>query len=201
MNKQEFLKKLRRGLSGLPEEEREERLNFYSEVIDDRMEEGMTEEEAVAGVGTVEEIVSQITAEIPLSRLVRKRMKPKRTLKAWEILLLILGSPLWIALLVAAAAIVFSVYAVIWSVGFVTAWAVEISLIAGTVAGIAGAFGAVIHGNIGAGIAALGAGLVLAGLSILFFYVCLKTGRAILFLSKKILLCIKSIFIQKENEQ
>lgn len=47
MNKQEFLVKLRKGLSGLPKEDIEERLTFYSEMIDDRMEEGLSEEEAV----------------------------------------------------------------------------------------------------------------------------------------------------------
>ena len=39
MTKQEFLAELRRGLSGLPQNDIEERLNFYSEMIDDRMEE------------------------------------------------------------------------------------------------------------------------------------------------------------------
>ena len=56
MNKQEFLDRLRKGLSGLPQAEREERLLFYSEMIDDRMEEGLTEEEAVAALGSLEEI-------------------------------------------------------------------------------------------------------------------------------------------------
>ena len=48
MNKQEFLDELRKGLCGLPSEDIEERINFYSEMIDDRMEEGLTEEESVA---------------------------------------------------------------------------------------------------------------------------------------------------------
>ncbi|MBR5538496.1 MAG: hypothetical protein IKU61_01205 [Clostridia bacterium] len=49
MNKQEFLEELRKGLSGLPKEDVRERLNFYGEIIDDRIEEGLTEEEAVFG--------------------------------------------------------------------------------------------------------------------------------------------------------
>ena len=47
MQKQAFLDALRSQLAGLPEAEINERLNFYSEMIDDRMEEGLTEEEAV----------------------------------------------------------------------------------------------------------------------------------------------------------
>ncbi len=42
MTKQEFIAELRKGLSGLPKKELEERLTFYSEMIDDRMEEGLT---------------------------------------------------------------------------------------------------------------------------------------------------------------
>ena len=47
MNKQEFLAQLRKGLSGLPKEDIDERLTFYSEMIDDRMEDGIPEETAV----------------------------------------------------------------------------------------------------------------------------------------------------------
>ena len=47
MNKQEFLARLQKGLSGLPGEEIEEHLAFYSEMIDDRMEDGIPEETAV----------------------------------------------------------------------------------------------------------------------------------------------------------
>ena len=65
-------------------------------MIDDRMEEGLAEEEAVSSFGTPEEIADQILSEIPLSRLVRERVKPKRALKAWEIVLLVLGSPVWL---------------------------------------------------------------------------------------------------------
>ena len=93
MNKQEFLGKLRSGLSGLPQGDIEERLTFYSEMIDDRMEEGISDEEAVCEIGSVDEIVSQIIADIPFTKLVREKIKPNRTLRPWEIVLLVLGSP------------------------------------------------------------------------------------------------------------
>ena len=90
MNKKDFLDRLRNGLSGLPQENIEERLRIYSEIIDDRMEEGFTEEQAVSAVGTVEQIVSQIVAETPLSIITNsitavleltENKKPKRTVK------------------------------------------------------------------------------------------------------------------------
>ena len=64
MNKQEFLSRLKNGLSALSEKELEERLTFYGEMIDDRIEEGLTEEDAVAAVGSVDEIIAQILSEI-----------------------------------------------------------------------------------------------------------------------------------------
>ena len=62
MDKAQFLEELKRRLSGLPQSELEERLLFYSEMIDDRVEDGLTEEEAVAGIGSVDALVEQIMA-------------------------------------------------------------------------------------------------------------------------------------------
>jgi len=53
MNKQEFIEALYRRLSDLPWQDVEERLNFYGEMIEDHMEEGLSEEEAVASMGSV----------------------------------------------------------------------------------------------------------------------------------------------------
>ena len=60
MNKQEFLTELKKALSPLSKADLEERLSFYSEMIDDRMEEGLSEEEAVAAIGSPDEIAAQI---------------------------------------------------------------------------------------------------------------------------------------------
>lgn len=110
MNKQEFLGALKKRLSGLPKNEIEERLAFYGEMIDDRTEDGRTEEEAVAEIGGADEIAAQIIADIPLTRLVKEKIKPKRRLKTWEIVLIVLGSPIWLSLAIAAAAVFFSMY-------------------------------------------------------------------------------------------
>ena len=51
MTKREFLDMLNRQTSLLPEAERDRLLEYYGEIIDDRMEEGLTEAEAVAALG------------------------------------------------------------------------------------------------------------------------------------------------------
>ena len=135
MRKQEFLSQLQKGLIGLPQEDIEEQLVFYSEMIEDRIEEGLPEEEAVAAIGPVEEVVSQIVAETPFSKLVKERIKPKRALRAWEIVLLVLGSPLWLSLLIGAFAVLLGVYVSVWSV-IVSLWAITASFAVGSLGGI-----------------------------------------------------------------
>lgn len=129
MSKQEFLERLQNGLHGLPKEDIDERLMFYSEMIDDRAEEGLSEEQAVSAVGDVEEIVRQVIADTPLAKIAKERIRPKRRLKAWEITLLAIGSPIWLSLGIAAAAVVLAIYVSVWSV-VVSLWAVFVSLAA-----------------------------------------------------------------------
>lgn len=200
MDKQAFLTALRSGLSGLPQDDIEERLTFYGEMIDDRMEEGLSEEEAVAAIGEVSEIVRQAVADTPLAKIAKERIRPKRRLKTWEIVLLALGSPIWLSLAIAAAAILFAVIVSLWSV-ILSLWAVFASLAVSAVAAVpTGAFFAV-GGHGAAGLAMLSAGLVCAGLTILLFFGCMGAMKGILRLTKKITLWTKDRFIKKEDVQ
>lgn len=198
MNKQEFLAELRAGLSGLPQGDIEERLTFYGEMIDDRIEEGLAEEDAVSDIGTVDEVVSQIVAEIPLTKLVQERVRPKRSLQAWEIVLLILGSPLWLSLLLAAIAVVFAAYIVVWSV-IISLWAADASLAAGTLEGTMSALLFAVRGNALSAAAMLGAGIFCAGLSIFLFLGCKEATKGTLLLTKKTAWGMKSLLIGKEK--
>ena len=197
MDKNAFLDELREKLSGLPEEDIEERVAFYREMIDDRIEDGVPEEEAVEGVGTVDSVVEQIMSEIPLSKLVREKVKPKRSLKAWEIVLLVLGSPVWIPLLVAAAAVVFAVYIVIWAV-VICVYAVDLSLAAGALTGMAGIFIYLKAGNPAGAVFSAGAALVCAGLAILMFFVCAAITKAVAKLTGRMLTKTKTSFVGKD---
>ncbi len=199
MSKQEFLEQLRKGLSGLPQQDIEERLIFYSEMIDDRMEEGLTEEEAVYEIGTVDAIVAQIVSETSLSKLVKEKVKPKRRFQAWEIVLLVLGSPIWLSLLLAAFSIVLAAYIVIWSI-VVTLWAAEITLAAGSLYGIMSIIIFALQGSVTLGIAMLGIGIFCAGLSILLFFGCRAMDKGMLSLSKNMVFGIKSLFVGRRTE-
>ena len=198
MLKQEFLNALREGLTGLPEADIEERIAFYGEMIDDRIEEGRTEEAAVAEIGTVEEVVQQIVEETPLTRLVKEKIKPKRKMRAWEIVLLILGFPLWFPLLAAAGAVVLALYVTLWSL-VIALWAIEVAFIVSAVALLCGAVVFFVSGHGLAGMFALGAALILAALSIFLFFGCVAASKGIVLLAKKIVIGIKNLFVGKER--
>lgn len=198
MTKREFMLTLQKRLCGLPKQELDERLNFYSEIIDDRIEEGCAEEEAVLALGSVDEIAMQIIAEIPLTKIAKERIKSKRRFKVWEIVLLAVGSPIWLSLAIAAFAVILSLYAVLWSV-VVSLWAVFVSFAACAVGGaVAGTlFACTGHGL--AGVAVIGAGIVCAGLAIVWCFGCNAATKGTLLLTKKIALGIKRCFVGKET--
>ncbi|MBQ7255543.1 MAG: DUF1700 domain-containing protein [Oscillospiraceae bacterium] len=198
MNKQEYLSRLRQRLSGLPQSDMDERVAFYSEMIDDRMEDGLSEEDAVAEIGSVDEVVSQIVAETPLSTLVKQRIKPKHRLQAWEIMLLILGFPLWFSLLIAAFAVLFSVYIVIWAV-IISLWAVDVSFAAASLGGLITGFMMLCRDDAVQGWLMLGAAIVLAGLFLFLLLGCKSVTHVALALSRKIALWVKSLFFKKED--
>ena len=198
MSKQEFLMRLCKGLSELPQNEIEERLTFYSEMIDDRMEEGLSEEEAISAIGSIDEIITQAVTETPLTKIAMERIKPKRRLSAGEVVLLVLGSPIWLSLLIAAFAVILSVYAALCSV-IISLWAVFGSLIGCAFGGVVAGIVIACSANALSGTAMLAAGIVCVGLSIFMFYGCKAATKGTLILAKKFVACIKNCFHKKEN--
>ena len=198
MNKQEFLAALRKGLSGLPEEEIESRANFYGEMIDDRVEDGLTEEAAIQGIGSVEDVVAQITAETPLAKLVKERVKPKRRLKGWETALLIIGSPVWVPILIALFAVAFSLWIVLWSL-VICLYAIAVSFAASAVWAIVSGIVQITTGSAASGWLNIGSGLLLAGLAILMVFACIAATKGAARLTGKIIFGIKSMLMGKES--
>lgn len=198
MNKLKFILSLHEKLSGMPENEIEERLNFYSEMIEDRIEEGLSEEEAVADIGNIDDIANQIISEIPLTKIVKHKVKTKRKLRAWEIVSISVGSPLWIVLLAAAFVVTIAVYASIWAV-VISLWAADLALAIAFLGGIGGLVIFSISNNVPLGLALLGCGIVCAGLSMFLFYGCLKATKGTVWLAKKFIFWLKKCFRRKEE--
>lgn len=194
MNKTDFLLTLAERLSRLDYNEVEERLKFYDEMIDDRMEEGLSEEDAVSAVGSVDEIIAQIMSDFPLAGILKESAKPKRRLTGWTIVLLVLGLPLWLPLLIAAFAVVLSLYICLWSV-IISLWAVFAAVAGCTVGFLAGGVILLCYGRVLTGFLLLGSALICAGLSIFLFYGCKAVSKGTLLVTKKLFL---RMFLKKE---
>jgi hypothetical protein len=91
MTKNEFLNQLRARLSNLNAQEREKSVAYYAEMIDERMEEGMREEEAVASMEDVGVIASRIAAEHPA--------QPRKKFPGWAIALCVTAGVLVLCVL------------------------------------------------------------------------------------------------------
>lgn len=198
MNKAEFLNELRTKLNGLPQNDIEERVSFYTEMIDDRVEDGMSEEEAIEQIGPVDKVVETIVSEIPLSKIVKAKVKPQKKMPVWAIVLLVLGFPGWFPILISLVSVIFSVYLTLWII-VITLYAVDLSLAVASIASIASAFVAFIGGEPLVGLASIGSFMVCGALSVLMFFGCGYVVKGVVFVTRKMLLGIKSWFIGKEN--
>lgn len=199
MNKLEFLGKLEKGLRGLPDDVIDSTVDYYSEMIDDRVEAGEDEAEAVAEIGNIDEIVSRTLSEIPLPKLMCERVIPKKKLTTLSLVLIIIGSPVWLSLGVAAAAIIFAVYVSLWSV-VVSLCAVFVSVAAMVPYSILAAVLAFARGGALPGAAWIGVGLVCAGLAVLLFMAAVMSVKVMISTGKKIWLWIKSLFVKKGDK-
>ena len=125
MKKEAFLRALNKRLEGMTAEEKARALEFCAESIDDRVEDGMDEEDAVAALGNVEDVARGLLADQPLGAVVRERVR--RESAAGHVILLICASPL----LVTFFAVGLSVYAALWAAMVSIYAAVASLLIAG----------------------------------------------------------------------
>lgn len=197
MRKDEFLAALCEKLSALPAEDAAHSAAYYAEIIDDRVEDGCNEEEAVAALGSVEEIAAQVLAETPFPKLVKAGIRRSRALRSWEIVLLVLGAPVWLPLLAAAFAVLLAVYAVLWSV-VLAFYCADLALV---LCALAGGVSFVVYaamGNVPAGAMLLGSGLILAGIAVLAFFGCNYLCKGLLLFGRSALRRFKYSLIRKE---
>lgn len=198
MNKIEFALTLQEKLKGLPKEDLRRSLEYYNEMIDDRMEDGLTEEEAIEAIGSMDEITKQILDETPMTALVKEKLRPKKKMQIWQLVLIWVGCPIWASLLLSAASVVFSVYVAIWSV-LIALFAATFAIAVSAVVSIPATILFLIVGN--PPLSALflfSCGLILAGLSIFLAIGCQYFAKGVIWVSKHFWLWLKSLIVGKE---
>ena len=212
MTKEQFLKELQSRLSFLPSSEVAPFLSYYGEMIDDRMEEGMSEADAVAGLGDIGRIVEVIQYEMPVTSLVVSSVKEKTNQAkakaesrwpAWGkglvIALLIIGAPLWISLLIGALSALGGILAALIAVIVAVVVAVVALALASLAAFCAGCF--TVFSQPPLGLALLGAGLIGCGLTVLAYLLAVIIIKGIIQLIKLLVRWIKSLFVKKEGTE
>lgn len=199
VNKTEFIDELYHLLNSLSKAERQQHLDYYEEMIADRMEDGLTEEEAVAALGRPADIAAQILGEIP--------PKPARRFPIWAIVLIVLGSPLWLSLFLAVAAVLVAVIAVV-AAAYISLWAAiaafyaaDLAVLLGFLSGIAGGIFYLTQGISMPAVLFFGGGLVCAGATVLLFFLCNLLSRMLWQLSKWSVLKIIGLFRRKGGKK
>lgn len=201
MTKAQFLDGLRRALGDLSDKDIAASLDYYAEMIDERVEAGMDEVAAVAALGTPEAVAREILLEQPLPTVVKtvvQKQTRKHPWRVWEIILLALGSPIWLSILIALAAVLLSVYIVLWSV-VASLWAVDISLAGAALGCLVAGVVAMGGGQVMSGLLYLGIVLLAAGLAVAGFIGCLALTVLFAKLSARFGRWIKSLFVGKER--
>lgn len=108
--------------------------------------------------------------------------------------LIILGFPLWLPLLIAAFAVIISLYAVLWSL-LIALFAVFVSLAVTAPYGIIVGIWLALGENALSGMALIGAGFVCAGLAILCFLGFCSAVKGAWAVSKAPISAIKNRFV------
>ncbi|MGI6359845.1 MAG: DUF1700 domain-containing protein [Acholeplasmatales bacterium] len=196
MTKKEFINELEKKMKGLPKEDIRDRLLFYNEMIDDYVEDGLTEEEAISKIGSSDEIVSKLIKETSLTKIVKEHVKPKRKLKVWEIALIIVTFPLWFPVLIFLLALILVGVILLWSM-VIIAWSAFGSLVGAVISGLFSTLELLSNGNLVNSLGVLGFTLLLAGATIFLFFGAVWATKYTAELTKKVIQKIKLIIINR----
>lgn len=197
MTKQEFLSELERALGKLPHTEVEQALAFYDEAISDRMEDGLSEAEAVAGLGSIEEIAAQIAAETPpIPRAIARANTGSRTL---NIVLLAALSPIWVPVALALAAAALAVYVAIWAV-IAALWTVDAVLVLMPFAGLAALASTLGGGMPLPGVFVFGLSLVSSGFGLVASFAVFWASRLLFRATRAFARWVASLFVRVSGD-
>lgn len=199
MTKQEFISELSFRLENAGITNYINLVEYYDEMISDRIDAGMSEEEAVNELESIDSIVENAKLELPVSKLIKEKVKDTKTkvkssnISGLVILLLVLGFPVWFPLLITFFSLALVIAIVFFVVVFVL-YVVDFSIVISAVA-CAGAivFSAV---PIAAKVMLLGAAFLLGGLAIILWKPLCNIAKAVLKGFGHFIKGIKRIFIR-----
>ncbi len=176
--------KSRRHAKGLSQQEFADSLSVVRQTVS-KWEKGLSvpDSDMLVKIAEILEVsVTELLGEQAAPSLPEVSAQKKKG-RALPLTLIILGSPIWLALGISAFAVLISLYAALWSL-IVSAWAVFGSLVGGGAGGVIGGIIITLTSNTTSGLALLGAGLLSAGLSIFAFFGSAAATKGAVWLSK-----------------
>jgi len=182
MLKPEFINTLSSHLHYLPPLERDRAIEYYCELISDKVENGMAEEDVIAEFGNISQLANTILEE--------NNFSPPKKKSKWEeykvliIILLVLGSPVLFGLAMGALGILIGLIATVFSLGIALISMCFAFGVSGIVALITSFM--LLPTNPSAGIFQMGTGLILIGSSVLLTIGCVYLVKLLIKLIKYI---------------
>ena len=200
MSRDAFIGELRHRMAGLPQEIVNRTVEYYSELIADSMEDGVSEAEAVARLGSIDEIVSSVVKDTSFTQIVQTRVQEskKKGVSGWVIALLILGAPLWLPLLIAALVVLFALFISLWAV-VIALWAAVAAVILAGIVAIAAGVIALARVHLAQGLVLLGGGLMCLGLCALLYLLMKLISVGTVKLCRLIWTGVKLLFVGKKG--
>ena len=192
MNKTQFCALLGNKLKPyLSPKEMYKTLNFFEEIIDDRIDEGLSEEEAVSQLGDIDIIVDQILDEHNIEKKQTKlvwRFVPRKIPTELGFIITVLLLPVWITIFALGA----SLFIVILSIIFSIVLTIIAIFIGGILLILKSPFYLIYERNISYFLDTLGFGFVNTGIGLIGIYWLLKMHKK----SRRDGVSIKTIFVK-----
>ena len=199
MKKEEYLEGLRTALRAakLPSFAIAEGVEFYTEAIDDRMEDGTSEEDAVAQMGPLEDALAAVSAEVPP---VPRRIAHLSTgSHALDIVLALIACPVWIPCTLACIGVIASIYLVLWLL-VATVWMLVTAAFLTGAVGVFAAFWGIANGAPAMGFLGLGIGLAASGIALLAVPLAACATSALVKLAERFGRWVASLFMKGRKE-
>lgn len=164
MTKNDFIKDLAAALTRYGVSDAANTLDYYDELIDDRIEGGEAEGAVIASLETPNQIASQLADPFQPTEVQRQKMSP--FVLVTLVVLLVLGSPLWGSLLLTAIILLAVGYLLLWIGPLIGGTLAIAGIVGGGVSLIFSFFVALSEGTV-VGLMQLGISFAMVGVGIL----------------------------------
>jgi len=191
LSKEEFVSELDKYLKKLNSFERKKFISYYEEMIEDYKENGFSEEDAVSKVGNPELIAHEIIGE--QESVIIKIPSTRST--GLNIVLIVLGFPLWGSILLSGIMLILCIYIIIWCIPVMTGALAVGSFVVALISIFASFF--VMVDKFAIGLIQLGLGIVSIGAMIISVYLTIIFSKKLFIVTNKFTSYISGVFHKK----